>query len=974
MTTKFAHPKHLGLRFCAWLAVFTLAATALVAQKPAARIQSEISSGYTTPIKAAQHPWVQPQFDAGRMPGGTKLTAMTLVFNRTPEQQAALGALLAAQQNPASPQYHQWLTPEQFGARFGMAQSDIDKVQTWLEQQGFTIDSVARSKTFIQFSGSVAQFEIAFQTQMHYYQAQGNRHFAPSSQLAVPSAFAGTVETIRGVSDFKPHSFHVPASAAQHAKHSYTFYGSNNTQYVLFAPGDIKKVYDIPGSVDGTGQTIAVMGQSEVTLTDIENFQSAAGLTVKDPTLVFVPNSGTPAFVSGDEGESDLDLEWSGAIAPGANIDLVYTGNSTNSNGVFDSVVFAVDEKIGNIITLSYGACELELGGFSLDTTLQQANAQGQTVISSSGDSGSTACFGNTNLTTAQQQSLAVNYPASSPYVTGVGGTEITSANDQVGTYWSSAPSTSTVALTSAIKYIPEIAWNDDAASGAVSASQGGGLSATGGGISTLYTTQPGYQSSYFTATHETNPGSGKRLVPDVALYASPEYPGYLYCTSDQSDWASGQTGSCGNSQFYDGSSGYFTVAGGTSFGAPIFAGMVALLNENGKYTEGQGQLNTELYSLASNSATYAAAFHDVTSGNNDCTAGTAFGYCPNGGATLGFSAGTGYDLVTGLGSFDLSVLATAWPTNTASAGTLTSTTTVLSATSTSPNAGASDTVTITVASVPSGSTPTGNVTLSIDGGTTYNSAGTSQSLTLGSSGTVTYSASFTAAGVHTLVAQYAGDATHAPSTGSIDLTVGSTSSGKGSITLAATAVTVSQGSAGASTVTVTPAGGYTGTVGFQVSTSSSVLGTYGCYSATNAVVTGASAATASITVQTLTSQCTTAGVKGAMRRFNYTGKQHATTTPSRSNPFPAIPVSLAAIFGFLMIGSRRGRSKWLNIVGCALLLGALSAVVGCGGGSSGGGSTSQEVPKGTYTLTVTGTDSTTSSITASTTFTLTVN
>jgi len=967
MTTMLALSKQHGLSLCGWLAAGAMAAASLTAQKPAPRIQSEISLSDVAPVKAALGPFAQTRFDAGRMPTNTPLTGMLITFNRTPAQQADLDALLAAQQNPASPLFHQWLTPEQFGTRFGMTQQDLDKVQAWLQQQGFSIEWVARSRNAIRFSGTVNQVELAFQTQMHYYKVDGEQHFAPSTPLSLPSAFAGTIESVRDISDFRMKPMHI--SANKRPRPDYTFWGTSQ-QYVLFAPGDIKVAYDIKplvtANITGAGQTIAVMGQSQVSVSDIERFQTAAGLTVKDPTLVLVPGTGSSAVSSGDEGESDLDLEWSGAMAPGANIVLVYAGNSNSSNGVFDSIQYAVNSQIGDIITLSYGACELELNTFSQDTLYQQASAQGQSIIASSGDTGSTACFGYSNLTLTQQQSLAVNYPASSAYVTAVGGTEITAANDAVGTYWTSdgSSSNSNILLTSAISYIPEVAWNDDALSGKVSAASGGGLSSGGGGKSTLYTVKPSWQTGVPGITADST-----RDVPDVALYSSPNYPGYLYCTSDTSDWSSGQTGSCVGGNFYD-ASGYFSVAGGTSFAAPIFAGMVALINQKANYVTGSGFLNPSLYTLASNSGTYTSAFHDVTTGNNYCTAtydvGKADGICPTGGSTLGFAAGTGYDMVTGLGSVDLNNLATAWP---ASTNTKIGTTTTVTAATSTPTANTADNFTITVSSDTGGTTPTGNISVSLNGGT-------ASVFALTSNGTYVDPLTFTSAGAYTVVVQYLGDGTHAASTGAITVTVGGSSSGSGTFTVAATNVSVNQGSSGSSTVTVTPAGGYTGTVTFQLGTSSASLQQNGCYNVTNAVVSGTAAVTTSVNIMTSSAQCSTTGIskRPGMHRFVAAGRIASSHEAPPLNKL--VPVSVATLAGFLLLGSLRRRSKLLNLIGCLLLLATAGLAIGCGGGSSsggGGGGSSTDVAKGTYTLTLSGSDTISSSITANTTFTLTV-
>ena len=585
MKTMLALTRLKRLRVCGWLAACTVGATALGAQQPAPRIQAEVSSSEVTVLKGSLHPLAQAQYDAGRMPADTRFTGMTIVFSRSEAQQAALDALLAAQQNPSSPFFHRWLTPDQFAAQFGMAQSDIEKVQTWLEQQGFSIDSVGRSRNMIRFSGTVGQVERAFQTQMHYYNVEGEKHFAASTELSLPTTLASTVLAIRNLDNFKPKAMHLPVSA----RPSFT---SGQTNSVFFAPGDIKIAYDMnpllngATPIDGAGQSIAIMGQSAIAVSDIEAFQTASTLAVMDPTQVLVPSTGTSQVFPGDEGESDLDLEWSGAIAPGADIIFVYTGNGPNTTGVYDSIAYAIDQKIGNIISASYGTCEALLGTFSLDSSFQQAMAQGQTVVAAAGDAGSTACWTG-SLTTndppiATQQALAVSYPASSQYVTAIGGTEISSANGAYSTagsaYWASS-SNGNDQNPSALQYLPEMAWNDSA----LSFSNGGGLSATGGGVSTLYSSKPSWQTGV-----PGIPSDGKRDVPDVSLYSSPNSVAYLFCTSDQTNWGTGQASSC-TQGYRDQSSGLLTVAGGTSFATPIFAGMIAILNQDKGYVDGQG-------------------------------------------------------------------------------------------------------------------------------------------------------------------------------------------------------------------------------------------------------------------------------------------------------------------------------------------------------------------------------------------------
>ncbi|HEY3628039.1 MAG TPA: protease pro-enzyme activation domain-containing protein [Terracidiphilus sp.] len=959
----------------------SMAAGQGAAQAPGTRLQARITAEITNSRQAtlpgSLHPFARAENEAGRMPGDSRLNGISIHFNRTAAQQADLNALLAAQQNPSSPQYHQWLTPDQFAARFGMAQADIDKVQSWLEQQGFSIDSVARSRNAIHFSGTVNQVERAFTTEMHYYNVGGVRQFASSTALSVPAAIAPVVESIRDLSSFKPKAMHIKVPAA---RPSFT---SSQTGSVFFAPGDIKTIYDFPATGtgnDGTGQSIAIMGQSSVTLTDIENFESAAGFSKKDPTVVLVPGTGDPVAIAGDQGESSLDLEWSGATAPGADIFFVYTGNSANNNGVFDSISYAVDERIANIISVSYGACEPGLGGFSMESAFQQAAAQGQTIFAASGDQGSTACSAPTSTTVpvATQQELAVNYPASSPFVTAVGGTEIDHSNAAYYTqgqgYWE-AQNTSTDEISSALKYIPEIAWNDDTDPNilGVSPSNGGGLSATGGGASSLFT-KPSWQAGVTGI-----PSDSKRDVPDIALFSSPFYVSYLMCTSDTSFWASSQQASC-NSGFRDTATGSLTGVGGTSVATPIFAGITALINQQQKYVSGQGQINPMLYALAANSSTYNSAFHDITSGNNYCTAGTNFNYCISSGATEGFKAGTGYDQVTGLGSVDVNNLITAWTANSGTAASLLASTTTVTASNSAPTAGSSVTFTITVASVSGTTTPTGTVNLSIDGSGTSFGSGNTTPVTLSSNGTATYTASFTSTGTHEVVAAYTGDATFATSAGAASVTIATVSSGKGSFTLtpSPSTLTIARGSSGTETIAVAPSGGYTGTVVLNYTTPTAlaklcVFAGTGINSSGDIAVSSASAVSAQLSIDTNASDCSSAtgGSKPATQGL-LLHRMAAANSPA-PKPAPGRLPAEAAFAGLFLIGlvgryaGRFRSAAWILVLAAAGMV-----MTACG--SSTTTSTTTNPPKGTYTITLTAQDSATSTIKATQSFTLTIN
>ena len=964
-------------------AVLMMATLPMVAQVAstavAPRIGAEINSNEKTALPNSKLPRAQAQYDGGRVAAATRLQGISIYFNRTVSQEAALKALMAAQQTPGSPQYHQWLTPEQFASQFGMADSDIAKVENWLEQQGFSIDSVSRGKNVLRFSGTVGQVEIAFSTEMHNYNVPTSKgvvkHFAPSTALSVPSAIAGVVEGIRNLDDFRPRS-HAVRNAVGRVKRNLTW-DDNGSQSVFFAPGDIFTQYDIQNeynaSFKGTGQTIAIVGQSAVQPSDLEAFWTAAGITRQDPEMDIVAGTGDPTVQpDGDEAESDLDLEWSGAIAQGANLHFVFTGGDTNYSA-FDSIQYAIDNQIGTIISSSYGDCETNLGGQTLETVLEQAAAQGQTVLSAAGDDGSTDCFEDTNLTVAQQEALAVDYPASSPNVTAVGGTEVSQANAAYLTagsaYWKEASTSSPTVTPSLLQVVPEQAWNED-----LICLQGLQLNLTsgqspvcagGGGASALFP-KPSYQTAL-------TPADGHRDVPDLSLDAALSDPGYVFCTSDQTFWTSGQAASC-TSGFLDATSGFPTAAGGTSFATPIFAAMLALINQQQGYTTGQGLINPTLYTLASNSGTYASAFRDITTGDNKCDSGST--YCSSSGSSE-FSAGTGYDQATGLGTVDLFNLAAAWPKNTAASAALISTTTTVTASNQTPAVSASDSFTISVTANGS-AISSGTVAITVDPGTNATSTATGTLV----NGAYVFTTSFASTGTHVVLVNYAGDSTYAASTAEVSVDVPTPVSGKGTFAMTATNLTVSQGSSGSSTITVTPAGGYTGTVQISFDTSNDTSLQNLCYEFTNTTssgdgtvaVTGTAAATTQLSFDTNAADCaTTAAV--AKTGKHQVRSMHRTNASNSSPDHGGLKTTSAglALAGLLLAGFLGRSSRKFRNLACLLLMTAAGlAISACGGGSN--STTVSNPPKGSYTVTLTGQDTSTATITATTTFTFVID
>ena len=928
-----------------WI-VFCLCALGVYGQSPS-RISQIIDLTQTVPLQGSVAPLARFENDIGRASGDTRLSGVTIYFRLTAEQQAELDALVQAQQTPGSPSYHKWLTPAEYASHFGLSGSDLEKIQTWLELQGFTVDRISDSRTSITFSGTVGQVESAFQTEIHRYRTDGETHFANATQLSIPAALEGVIQSVQNLNDFRPK----PQVRFRNTTPDFSSAQSGNH---YLTPKDVATIYDVNAAYssgyNGAGQSIAVVGQSEVNVSDIEHFQSAAGLTVRDPTPVLVPGSGTAQYSSGDQAESDLDLEYSGGMGTGATVYFVYVGNNQNYS-IFDAIQYAVDTRIAPIISISYGACESDLSSsdFStLESIMEQGASQGQSTLAASGDNGSTSCYGDKSLTTAQQEALVVDYPASSAYATGLGGTEFPAADVSSSntTYWQSAGGSDVIS--SAKSYIPEQTWNDD--------SSQYGLAAGGGGVSSL-TARPSWQKGVTGI-----PSGSYRLVPDISLDSSLVNAGYLYCTSDTSAWSQGQQGSC-SSGFRDSSTQALTVAGGTSFAAPIFSGMLSIINQKENST-GQGLINSTLYTLASNSSTYTSVFHDITSGGNQCMAGSQ--YCTSAG-TSEYPATTGYDMATGLGSIDLYNLLTAWTPG--SSSSLQSTITSLTAAASTPSSGANDTITITVTpeSKSISITPTGTLAIFVDGTTA------TSSLAL-SNGSAAYTFSSTISGTHVIEATYSGDSTFAPSSGTLTVNVGGAGGGSsgGTFALSATNVTVSQGSSGTSTITVSSQNSYAGTVTFTLSTSSTSIQQYGCYDVPNVTVAANKTATTTLTIHTSKSACNSSSIRtGARRSFVKVGTNPFAS--SRNDPVArrAVPVNVAiALAGFALFGIRR-RSAWLRAgLTCLFLTTTLGLVTSCGGGNGG---SDNDVARGTYTLTLDGADTSNSSTAASTTFTLTV-
>jgi subtilase family serine protease len=693
------------------------------------RIVQEIDRSAMTPLRGSVNPRIRGRVDQGQVDDWFPMQHLRMIFQLSASQQADLGSLLREQQDPKSPNYHRWLTPEEYGSRFGLSSADLSKVVAWLEEQGFTVEGTARAQNWVEFSGTAAQVESVFDTSIHQYAKNGVLRYANAVDPSVPAALSGVVLEISGLNNFrlKPQ---VKVRVVRPGAQSKFTSGVSGDHFL--APADFATIYNVQGlynaGITGSGEKIAVLGQTDIVMKDISEFRANSGLPVNNPAIVK-----TPEYVSitssGDLTEADLDLEWSGAVARDASIIYVNSGNS--SNGVFDSLTYAVDNNLAPVVSTSYGYCEAGFGGASainsVQSQLQQANAQGITVLAPAGDDGATDCDNNSSTPSdLAVKGLAVDFPGSSPNATSVGGTEFYNDAGSGGSiYWSASNNSSTQG--SALSYIPEMVWNDTA--------QDGQLAGGGGGASTVFS-KPVWQ------TGAGVPADGARDVPDVALTASADHDGYLVCSSDYLQTDPSATADCVNG--FRASDQTIDIVGGTSAPTPAFAGIVALIDQ--KTGKAQGNINPVLYPLAAKSTD---AFHDVTKGNNKqpCKAGTA--NCPSGGQ-IGYSAAAGYDQASGLGSVDADNLVTEWASGSSRGGPTPNYQLAPAPAALSLAAGGSATSTITLS--PSGSfAGTVNFTCSVGSGLSGVSCSVSPaSVTAGGSTTLTVTAS-KGAGVYAL-------------------------------------------------------------------------------------------------------------------------------------------------------------------------------------------------------------------------------
>jgi subtilase family serine protease len=705
-------------------AVFSVSALPFWAQEIAPPLISQpIDESKLTVLHGNTHPLARPAFDRGAVANNLPMNHMQLVLKRSPEQEAALEKLMAEQLNRSSSNYHKWLTPVQFGEQFGPSDQDILTITAWLRSHGFTIGNALKGKMTIAFSGTAGSVEQTFHTAIHNYVINGEEHWANATDPAIPTALTPAVVGIASLNNFFPKPQSLARPAKQIRKPLYTFpsgcsesTSSSNTNLCSYgvAPADFDKIYNVPSTLTGIGETIAIVSDSDINSTDVDQFRQIFGLPAKNFQQIETDPSNDPGIQSpndstsnGDEVEAVLDVEWSGAIAPAAQIDLVVTSDSESPTpGIDGSAQYIVNNQLAPIMSVSYGLCELDLGtaGNEFHNNLwQQAAAEGITVLVSTGDNGSAGCDiveVNGPATQPATQGLEVNGLASTPYNVAVGGTDFDDPTPS--TYWSISNNGTT--QESALSYIPEMTWNDSCTSSIVIAAfddsnaatacndptvqtfenqdgvylvspigaSGGMSNCTTNSTSTTVASPSTCSGGYAKPTWQTGPGvpnDGKRDVPDLSMFAADGLISgsfYIDCEADVNSGTDTST-AC------DLSTEDFVAVGGTSASAQAMAGIMALIEQ--KEGAAQGNINPTLYALGSQQSpsTCSSASPGASCVFNNVTVGTIEMPCATGspnctvtgsdrvGVLTGYNAGTGYNLATGLGSLNVTNLTNSW-------------------------------------------------------------------------------------------------------------------------------------------------------------------------------------------------------------------------------------------------------------------------------------------------------------------------
>jgi hypothetical protein len=675
-------------------------------------ITQPIDEGKLISLHGNTHPQAKLKNDRGPVADSLVMEHLLLQLKRSPEQERELQQFIEELHSETSPNFHQWLTAQEFGDRFGLAQEDLDTIVHWLGSHGLTVNLVYQNGNVIDFSGTAEQVRSAFRTEIHNVEFKGEKHISNMSDPQIPAALAPAIGGIVSLNDFRPRAMH----KLRKQRPTFTFDSSGPT-YAL-VPGDLATIYNLNplfnAGYSGQGQTIVLIEDTDVfSAGDWSVFRSTFGLdgyasasfASVHPTPAGGPNNcGSPGIIAPNDAEAILDAEWASAAAPGAAIEMASCADTATTFGGLIAIQNLINAsgQPPAIVSISYGQCETVNGAAAnaaYNSTYQQAVAEGVSIFVASGDSGAAGCD---NSVSEATHGIAVNAFASTPYNVAVGGTDFSDTFSAANSaYWNT---TNSPTFASALSYIPEIPWNDSCAGQLISNYAGFGQTygpsslcndpffgsllqttvAGGGGPSGCATgtsafgdlvngtcqgwPKPSWQSVL------GNPNDGVRDTPDVSLFAADGLWGhyYVFCWSDV---ANGGAACAGNPSVWSG-------AGGTSFSSPILAGVQALINQ--RTGTRQGNPNPVYYQMAANqyaagsgagcdsssgnAVSPACVFYDVTlgdmdvncSGNANCYQGvlstSSTSFLPAYGTT------TGWDFATGIGTINVTNLFNNWP------------------------------------------------------------------------------------------------------------------------------------------------------------------------------------------------------------------------------------------------------------------------------------------------------------------------
>jgi subtilase family serine protease len=677
-----------------------------------------IDDGQRIVLAGNTRPELSRANDRGPVSANFQMEHMLLQLKRPPALEKAADAELARLNDPTSPDYQHWLTAKEFGAKFGLRAADLEKIKEWLRNHGFRVNKVYANGLLIDFSGTAALVSSAFNTEIHAFDVDGERHTANVSDPQIPAALAPAVAGIVSLHDFRPRNASRPIA-------DYTI---NDGYAQIVAPGDIATIYNLnplfAQGITGTGQTIVVIEDTDVYDTaDWSQFRATFGLdnysggsfTELHPGA----NCGAPGVLVGNDFEAILDAEWASAAAPDAAIVLASCADTNSTFGgliAFDNMIES--DNPPKIFSISYGACEAfngAAGNAAYYYAYQQAAAEGISVFVASGDWGAAICDANNGNTTAAELGVSTNGLASTPYNVAVGGTDFEDTYFHAnGLYWNR---TNDKYFASAKSYVPEMSWNDSCASellaeyvmrskSAATYGSNGFCNSTFGEMLRTTTSgsggpsgcakgkpaEPGIVSGtcagYAKPSWQAMPGNpddAVRDLPDVSLFAADGLWGHYYvvCYSDEKGGGAKCNGAPSN----------WSGGGGTSFASPIMAAIQALVNQ--KTGAAQGNPAPIYYQLARGEFgpsghtrcvrpyhEKSCVFHNVVDGNIDVDCvGTVDCLLPSGAAgvlaispnadyrtdvnadyAIAYPAGLGWNFATGLGSVNAANLVENWP------------------------------------------------------------------------------------------------------------------------------------------------------------------------------------------------------------------------------------------------------------------------------------------------------------------------